>query len=179
MSQVHLVPIYLSNRSLVLPHLSEHLGSVFHGAVLVHPLRFDPEVAFNSSRGQYNSTDLLKQLLDTDVGGDGRILGVASVDLFIPILTYVFGEAQLEGRAAVVSSYRLQSTLYGLPDDHQLMLDRLLKEATHELGHTFGLLHCADLTCVMHSSTYVEDIDLKSAHFCAACARAIRSPHAG
>jgi hypothetical protein len=66
------------------------------------------------------------------------VLGIAGVDLFIPILTYVFGEAQLAGRAAVVSTYRLDNALYGLPANHRLLLDRLAKEAIHELGHTAG-----------------------------------------
>jgi archaemetzincin len=108
-------------------------------------------------------------LLGEHRDADTRALGVAGVDLFIPILTYVFGEAQLEGTAAVVSTYRLDNAIYGLPKDDGLLLDRLTKEATHELGHTFGLLHCQRGHCVMHSSTYAEDVDLKSPQFCASC----------
>ena len=106
----------------------------------------------------------------------GRVLCVIGVDLFAPVLTYVFGEAQLDGRAAVVSIHRLRSELYGLPADDDLLSRRLEKEALHELGHTYGLLHCRLQSCVMHASTYVEEIDLKSAAFCDACARRIRDP---
>ena len=177
-SAVHLVPIHLQSQPPVLPHLVAHLGRAFGVSVLTHPLRFDPEIAFDRSRGQYHSTALLEQLLAEETGNDSRVLGVAGVDLFIPILTYVFGEAQLEGRAAVVSTYRLNSALYGLPADDRLLVDRLVKEATHELGHTYGLLHCPDPGCVMRSSTYVEDIDLKSASFCGRCAPALQPPRA-
>jgi len=166
---IHLVPIYLPNHSTVLAHLAERLQRTFAATVVTRPTRFDPESAFDGSRGQYHATMLLELLLGEDRGVSTRVLGVAGVDLFIPILTYVFGEAQLEGTAAVVSTYRLDNALYGLPSDHQLLLDRLDKEATHELGHTFGLLHCQRGQCVMHSSTYDEDIDLKSAAFCAKC----------
>jgi archaemetzincin len=166
---VHLVPIYLPNHSTVLPWLAERLHKTFAATVLVRPLRFDPEATFDSSRGQYHATALLERLLGEERAPGARILGVAGVDLFIPILTYVFGEAQLEGSAAVVSSYRLDNGNYGLPRDDKLLLDRLAKEATHELGHTYGLLHCQRGQCVMRSSTYAGDIDLKSDAFCAKC----------
>jgi archaemetzincin len=171
---IHLVPIFLPYQSTVLPALSEHLQHTFAATVSVRPLRFDAEATFDSSRGQYHATALLERLLQEHRVPGVRVLGVAGVDLFIPILTYVFGEAQLEGVAAVVSTYRLDSQHYGLPTDERLLSARLNKEATHELGHTFGLLHCQRGQCVMRSSTYVEDIDLKLAGFCSKCQAATR-----
>jgi len=174
-SEVLLVPICLPNPSALLKHIGDQIGKSFATTVTVAPHRFDAEVAFDRSRGQYNSTELLALLLDETEGSDVSVLGVAGVDLFIPILTYVFGEAQLLGRAAVVSTYRLDNTLYGLPGSQRVLLDRLAKEAIHELGHTRGLIHCNGSECVMRSSTYVEDIDLKSARFCAKCNQHIRA----
>jgi archaemetzincin len=98
-----------------------------------------------------------------------KVLAVASLDLFIPILTYVFGEAELGGRVSLVSYHRLAPERYGLPRNRPLLLDRTWKEAVHELGHAFGLIHCPIQQCVMHSSSYVEDIDLKGGHFCTSC----------
>lgn len=178
MSVVQLVPICLPSQPPLLDHVSAQIGRAFSATVTVRPLRFDPELSFDSSRGQYNSTELLASLLAESAGSEDRILGIAGVDLFIPILTYVFGEAQLAGRAAVVSTYRLDSALYGLPANHRLLLDRLAKEAIHELGHTCGLVHCNQSVCVMRSSTYVEDIDLKSTQFCASCNQRVRLPTA-
>jgi len=91
------------------------------------------------------------------------------MDLYVPVLTYVFGEAQLNGKAAVVSSYRLRDELYGLPKNPQRLKERLEKEAVHELGHTFGLIHCRNPNCVMYATTYAEEIDLKSRNFCRVC----------
>ena len=102
-------------------------------------------------------------------GEADRVLAVTGVDLYIPVLTFVFGQARLNGRCAVVSSFRLDNKFYGLPDNPALLQERLLKEAIHELGHTFGLLHCHDPECVMKSSTYVEEIDFKSSRFCERC----------
>jgi archaemetzincin len=158
----------------LLDDVGSRIAKAFSTKVTVRPPRFDPELAFDSSRGQYHSTAILERLLADSSNGDDRILGIAGIDLFIPILTYVFGEAQLNGRAAVVSIYRLDNARYGLPSNAPLLRERLTKEAIHELGHTAGLVHCHHPVCVMRSSTYVEDIDIKSDDFCPDCLKELR-----
>src|SRR2546425_5768844 len=98
-----------------------------------------------------------------------RLLGVTGLDLYIPILTFVFGEAQLGGPCAVVSAHRLRQEFYGLPPNKELLRQRLRKEAVHELGHTFDLTHCDDYRCAMAPSHAVEWIDLKESTLCATC----------
>jgi archaemetzincin len=169
-----LVPFYLSDRQHLLNELSERLTQSIQLPIRLRKPWFDPETAFDPSRGQYNSTRLLRMLLDHPSSEAEKILGVTGVDLFTPVLTYVFGEAQLEGRAAVVSVHRLRPEVYGLPPDDSVLFGRLLKESVHELGHSFGLLHCSDPSCVMHASTYVEEIDLKLAGFCTSCREIVR-----
>jgi archaemetzincin len=170
---LRLVPLFAGERAPLLAPLAERLGRLLPLAVEPHPPGFDPEIAYDASRGQYNSRTLLAHLLRHAAGAD-RVLGVAGVDLFIPVLTFVFGEAQLDGRAAVVSTQRLDNALYGLPPAPDLLFARLVKESVHELGHTFGLLHCPDGRCVMASSTYVEQIDGKGERFCDRCLAAVR-----
>jgi archaemetzincin len=126
------------------------------------PLKPDPV------RNQYYSSAILQHL---NAAYGGRILAVTEVDLFVPVLTFVFGEAQLPGTAAVVSIFRLSESFYGMPTDESALRNRLLKEAVHELGHTFGLLHCDDWQCVMTSSHAVERLDIKSPEFCTSCGR--------
>ena len=101
---------------------------------------------------------------------DAKIVGLTNVDLFVPVLTFVFGQAQLNGPGAVVSTYRLRNEYYGLRFSASRLYERTVKEIVHEVGHTFGLVHCQDYTCVMHASTYVEEVDLKGASFCSECA---------
>jgi archaemetzincin len=129
----------------------------------------DPEPSFHSGRQQYYSTDLLARMQKHLVPGCWRLLGVTPFDLYIPILTFVFGEAQVNGSCAVVSTYRLRQEFYGLPTDPELLRQRLLKEAVHELGHTSGLTHCEDYQCVMAPSHAVEWIDLKGSSLCDEC----------
>jgi archaemetzincin len=125
------------------------------------------------ARDQYYATAILQAMLNLD-GLPGRVLAVTGHDLFVPVLTFVFGEAQLPGRCALVSIHRLQDEFYGLPPNLEALHQRLLKEAIHELGHTYGLLHCDDWACVMSSSHGVERLDVKSAEFCIACSQRVR-----
>jgi len=170
---IEVVPIYVGYRHELIGQLTRRLTESFEAEVRARNPWFDPERAFDLSRGQYNSRVLLKLLLDDPAAAAGKVIGVTGVDLFTPVLTYVFGEAQLEGRAAVVSYHRLRPEAYGLPEDPRLVASRLAIEAVHELGHTFGLLHCRESSCVMHASTYAEEIDLKTAAFCDDCRRRV------
>lgn len=163
-----LVPFYCGEREALLGPLTHELSTVFEVDVVRRAPSFDPEEAYDPARGQYATRTLLASLLEQQPS-TGRILGVTDVDLFVPVLTFVFGEAQLGGRAAVVSSHRLAPEKYGLSKNLALLEQRLFKEAIHELGHTYELVHCTDSRCVMASSPAVEGIDLKDARFCSRC----------
>jgi len=167
---IRLVPFLLGPYEALVPPVARGLEAFFTEPVFVRGPGFDAASALDTRRGQYNSRLLLRLLLDDDDGAR-RILGLTAVDLFIPVLTFVFGEAQLGGRAAVVSTHRLRSEPYGIVAPPERLLERTMKEALHELGHTQGLVHCDRPDCVMRSSTYVEDIDAKPARFCGECAR--------
>jgi archaemetzincin len=140
----------------------------------VLPVRLDPEFAFHGERQQYHSSEILKRMQSLVTADSWRMLGIAAVDLYIPILTFVFGEAQMSGPCAVLSSHRLRQEFYGLPRDPELFRQRLIKEAIHELGHTLNLAHCDDYRCVMASSHAVEWIDLKDSVLCATCRAAVK-----
>jgi archaemetzincin len=124
---------------------------------------------YDPARKQYNGTSLLKKI-DSDFAGDlSKTLGLFNVDLFIPILTYIFGQAFLNGKAGIISVYRLSNERYGMKPDKNLLAERFRKEIIHELGHMFGLVHCSDPVCIMRSGSYVEDIDQKGLTFCEKC----------
>lgn len=128
------------------------------------------DACYDPLRRQWNAARLVEELEKLGRGYDApRVLGVTTFDLFIPILTFVFGLAQLGASTALISLHRLAPEFYGLPADSELLLRRVEKEAQHELGHTFGLKHCAEYACVMHYSNTVEEVDLKGAAFCASC----------
>jgi archaemetzincin len=130
----------------------------------VLPVRLDPEFAFHGERQQYHSSEMLQRMQSFLSADCWRLLGVAAVDLYIPILTFVFGEAQMGGPCAVISAHRLHQEFYGLPPDP-------------ELGHTLSLTHCDDYRCAMAPSHAVEWIDLKESALCLGC-RAVATPMA-
>ena len=70
---------------------------------------------------------------------------------------------------AIVSLARLKPEFYGLPPDKDLSVRRIRKEVSHELGHTFGLVHCAERLCLMSLSTEIMQVDFKSENFCRNC----------
>jgi archaemetzincin len=159
----------------MLQELRRDLAEQISAACVVLPERVDPAFALHPSRSQYNSSTILSRLAAFAPGNPEhsgwRLVGVTPVDLYVPVLTFVFGEAQVGGPCAIVSTHRLRQEFYGLPPDAGLLRQRLLKEAAHELGHTFDLLHCDDYSCAMAASHSVEWIDLKSPRFCADCTR--------
>jgi len=159
--------------SQLLDDLAAALARVFPVSCRVRKDPLDVSFAFDPARNQYHSTAILQRLEAFAAGEDIRVLGITGLDLYVPVLTFVFGEAQLSGRCALASLHRLREEFYGLSASNDLLHDRLTKEAVHELGHTFGLRHCDDWRCVMASTHAVERIDVKGPEFCPRCQQRI------
>lgn len=145
------------------------ISGIFRLPCEIAPGALDPEFAYHMERQQYHSSEILARMQSFVTPRSGRVLGVTALDLYIPILTFVFGEAQIGGSCALVSLHRLRQEFYGLPGDRELLQQRLLKECVHELGHTLNLTHCDDYRCAMSPSHAVEWIDLKDSCLCHPC----------
>ncbi len=152
-----------------LEKIAEEVARQFNCIVTVREARLDLTAFFDPNRRQYNGDQLLKEVHSISMNTSTKTIGLFNVDLFIPILTYIFGQAQLGGSTAIASIYRLSNEKYGILPDENVALERFKKEIIHELGHTFKLFHCYSTSCVMRSSTYVEDIDQKETSFCPNC----------
>jgi archaemetzincin len=127
-----------------------------------------PEKSYDPSRNQYYSTQILSFMMNILKIGSNHVIGVTEVDLYVPQLNFVFGEAECPGNFAIISLHRLKSP------NNELFLNRTLKEAVHELGHTFGLSHCGNHLCVMHFSNSIVETDIKSTEFCRDCLSKLR-----
>ena len=129
----------------------------------------EPALAFDVQRKQHSSVLTLREVLGRIPSDALKVLAVTEKDLFIPMLSFVFGQAQVNGRAAVISLARLRQEFYGLSPNRALFLARSMKEAVHEMGHTFGLTHCMDSTCPMSLSNTIAHVDRKGTELCRNC----------
>jgi archaemetzincin len=151
----------------IMDELKGRVGGIFHCPVEIKAGLSDLAQAYNPERKQYFSSKLLASLKKSE--RDEKVVGIADVDLYVPRLNFVFGEADILSGTAIVSLYRLRQEYYGLAPDEALFMERATKEIVHELGHTFGLGHCPNNKCVMHFSNSLADTDFKEASFCSSC----------
>ena len=152
----------------VIQVLQDDLNTVFKKPVVISKGMPEPKDAFHKKRNQYLSTAILNSIMEQkEYTFYEKILGIVDHDLFIPELNFVFGEASQ--KAAVISLTRLRQTFYQLPEDRTLFHQRVLTEAVHELGHTYGLGHCKNSRCVMFFSNSLMDTDRKGSEFCPPC----------
>jgi archaemetzincin len=149
--------------------IAEDVKSEFRLPVKIRDGHIDLSEFYDPARNQYDGNRLLKKIETVYATDNTKTIGLFNVDLFIPILTYIFGQAFLNGRSGIASVFRLRNERYGIKANESLFADRARKEVIHELGHTFGLIHCRNPLCVMRSSTYVEDIDQKTHNLCSDC----------
>jgi archaemetzincin len=153
----------------ILRHVRTAIAELLNLPVEILPSKPLPPQALHVARNQHHSTQLLEYLLAGDPAESARVLGITAVDLYIPIFTFVFGEAQLDGRAAIISMFRPGGGADDVRPSKALFLDRLLKLGIHELGHTLGLGHCRQPGCLMGFSTNLEKLDQKNLAFCQYC----------
>ena len=157
----------LDGNGELLDQLRKEIGEVFGYETEVRPLIEEKDLQADPIRKQVHSTPILETLALVGPPEAVKILAITRVDLFIPVLTHVYGEAQLGGRACILSTFRFAER--GSPDPETFRC-RMVKEAIHELGHTFNLRHCRDAGCVMHYCRSVSEVDRKSSQFCRYCA---------
>jgi archaemetzincin len=129
-----------------------------------------PADAYNHARRQFHSTHILARINSYIKQTQADcMLGVTEVDLYVPHLNFVFGEASCPGKTAVISLFRLKPEFYEHPANREVFIERCVKEAVHEIGHTLGLRHCKNPTCVMFFSNSILDTDRKRKTFCENC----------
>jgi archaemetzincin len=172
-NDIFLIPIG-TLESRILNSIGDALKKVFKCRVTIGKTVPIPPNTFDRKRRQYYSTSILKLIESYKPREYRRILGVIDEDLYVPQLNFVFGEANIISGSAIISLTRLRQEFYGLTPDRELFLLRAIKEAIHEIGHTYGLGHCPNRRCIMHFSNSLRDTDIKGPDFCSRCKQRIR-----
>lgn len=154
----------------------EKLCNILQDLARLFPLPFKlvqnydyPLCAFEPKRNQYYAYMIIKELLNNMPQDAVKLIGITDIDLCTPVLEYVFGEAQLNGKVAIISYYRLRPEFYHSPGDNELLLMRLKKVLVHELGHCFGMIHCDDVTCAMYLANNIFTLDNRKENYCRRC----------
>ncbi|HWR51253.1 MAG TPA: archaemetzincin family Zn-dependent metalloprotease [Bryobacteraceae bacterium] len=154
--------------------VAEHIRSTLETPTRMLPQLEVPASAWDPKRRQYAAVEMLRALAAVCPPQARRLLALTECDLYIPVLSFVFGQAQLDGRLAVVSLARLRQEFYGLAPHQAMLISRALTEAIHELGHTFGLVHCIDPGCAMSLAVDVRHVDRKK-DLCRGCLETLRA----
>ena len=180
---IALVPIAIDekDKKIIFAPLTSHLASIYNASITI--LTDPPQLVdsfralFNEQRNRLNSDKLLHYLATTIIKDNTGpydlkntiILGICSFDAYSPGLNFVFGQASPTRGVAAIYLPRLRQEFYGIAADISIFIERVLKESTHEVGHTFGLAHCPKQSCVMHFSNSIVDTDRKAKDFCNVC----------
>lgn len=127
-----------------------------------------PHDAHNPHRRQYLAPVVMEELKHGK-NGNAAVIGVIDADLYAPPLHFVFGMADPQKAVAIISIQRLKEEFYDRPPQHKLFMQRVMKEALHEMGHLLFLDHCQERLCIMHFSNSMEDTDIKTTSFCPDC----------
>ena len=165
MRRIVLVPIGPVPANL-LDELRHDLAPMLKRKVTIGKETAPPATGFDKSRNQYLGDALLEQLERNDLPDAARVVGIIDSDAYAPGLNYVFGQARMPGRFAVIALPRLRQSLRARPEDAARFRERVLKITVHELGHTFGYVHCPDRKCVMHFSNSIGETDYAGAQYC-------------
>ncbi len=165
---IFLAPLKFYSTPL-LQNLITELSKRFSSDIHIIDLNINLDDFFSIDRKQYYSTQIIAEAIKLTDKYDGKVVLLTDVDIFVPVLTFIFGEAQLNGKHALLSVCRLHEEFYSGISNDNLLLERTIKEALHELGHCHGLRHCIDWDCVMHSSPGIEEVDIKGITYCQNC----------
>jgi archaemetzincin len=173
MQTIVIQPVLFELGQDIISALKETLSGEFNASSIVtsSPIKEVPLQLFDKQRKQWKSRNILQWLSDMlkPSSKSTRLLAICDFDAYSDDLNFVFGEAYVDGSVSAIYVSRLRQEFYGLNPDESVFYQRLVKEAVHELGHSFGLSHCKNIKCVMYFSNSLSDTDIKTSQFCDIC----------
>jgi len=152
----------------IINFLRDNLANIFKTEITIKFNLKVPEECYDLKRGQYYSDKIL-QYIKENINPVQKTLAIVEKDLYTKNMNFIFGQADFINGIAVISVARLYH------QNKNKFMNRIIKEAVHELGHLFGLSHCDSFQCVMYFSNSLFDTDKKNFKFCKNCQGKIKS----
>jgi archaemetzincin len=153
----------------IIEPLSQSLEKTFYRPIEIKLEPGSLEYAYDAARKQYKSPLILSRLRRMKKDSSDKIMAVTGVDLYSPGYDFVYGEADIRAGVATLSINRLVTEGRDISPDLGLVTERIIREATHEIGHLFGLGHCRDQKCVMRTCTCLSEVDEAQGGLCSEC----------
>lgn len=129
-----------------------------------------PRAAWYPPRRRYRAERLIAFLRPMVRAPATRVLGVTQADISTTAHGVhdwgVLGLGDLGGLGCVISTFRCRMNSPGEAQTHF----RMVTTCIHEIGHTLGLEHCPDTSCLMTDARgLVRTVDHTTGHLCARC----------
>ena len=149
----------------------KEIAQFYHAEVVDLGEKALPELAYYAPRNRYRADKLIAWLWETRPDSVDYIMGLTASDISHTkgdIADYgIMGLAYNPGRSGVVSMFRVGKGAKGKAQ----VADRYSKLVLHELGHNFGLAHCANAKhCLMRDACgTVKTLDSEAKLVCEKC----------
>jgi archaemetzincin len=160
--------------SQIMANLGQSLAKTFCCPVEIRHQLMNLDFAYDDARKQYTSPLVLARLRRMKKGSSDKIMAVTDVDLYSTGYDFVYGEADIKAGIASLSVSRLHDGNPDVSSDLSLATERIIREATHEIGHLFGLGHCRDRQCVMCTCTCLAEVDAAHGGLCPECNKKLK-----
>lgn len=105
--QINILPIGRIDLD-ILEGISKAMEKIFPWSVKTGKEIQHPEESYDSRRRQYNSSKILGKIRALKTGKFELILGAVNVDLYVPGLNFVCGEADTYSGVVLISLIRLR-----------------------------------------------------------------------
>jgi archaemetzincin len=157
---------YFDNNLLSL--LKADIETIFPVKLLISTNAKLPAFAWYAPRHRYWADSILVYLQPMHQKSNEYTLGITEEDIStkngVQTNWGVMGLGFQPGHCSIVSTYRLQK----YPQTQKQLFDKLLKVCLHELGHNFGLPHCANSHCIMTDAKGKDNLASEN-DFCEKC----------
>lgn len=171
MPKIALVPLGYSDAAM-LNLLKTEIAGFYRAHVTITAKTQLPAAAWYEPRKRYRADTIINVLArNKQYAAYDKVIAITDKDISCTKGQYpdwgILGLGFCPGKSCVVSTRRLKKSAAST----QHLQERTVKVALHELGHTFGIPHCANSSkCLMRDAEgTVKSVDAEEKYLCSRC----------